>query len=403
MSVRFPVVNGRGSGGPAFITLLVVMTLALAAYFMLVALVPLTVVHRGVEAHLLGALASLAFLSPLLLAIPVGRVVDRVGPKPVLVIGTAVLALVVAPSVMNVSLLALAGLQAVVGLVQVLVLLSGQALAASLGEDHDRLKRMGLFTLSVAGGQLLGPPIAGIVFDAAGPQASFAVAALTTLVASAAGLLLLPSARARSAIDSSADAQRPTVHPMQFVRAPTFATALLASGTVLLCIGLIHTFLPLRLSDVPNPGTIVGTLLGVMALSSIAVRPFVSQIAARLGGHRAALLNVALVVLLGTVIAGSTTSIAALAVAVALIGIGSGISQPLSIVMVLEDRPGAQHGVALGVRISGNRLAQLIGPVAVGASASVLGLGPAMIGLACVLALPIGAARWRARREAAPP
>jgi len=401
MSAGSTVVSDSGTGG-AFIALLIVMILALAAYFMLVALVPLTVVHLGVEAHLLGALASLAFLSPLLLAIPVGRVVDRVGPKPVLVIGTAVLALVVAPSVMSVSLLALAGLQAVVGLVQVLVLLSGQALAASLGEDHDRLKRMGLFTLSVAGGQLLGPPIAGIVFDAAGPQASFAVAALTTLVASVAGLLLLPGARTRSAPDASASDQPPSIHPMRFLRAPTFATALLASGTVLLCIGLIHTFLPLRLSAVPNPGTIVGTLLGVMALASIAVRPFVSQIAARLGGQRAALLNVALVVLLGTVIAGSTTSIAAVALAVALIGIGSGISQPLSIVMVLEDRPRAQHGVALGVRISGNRLAQLIGPVAVGTTASVVGLGPAMVGLAFALAMPIGAVRWRARRDTAP-
>lgn len=393
-----PRLGASGTAGTGFVTLLIVMTLALAAYFMLVTLVPLTVVDLGVQAHLLGALASLGFLSPLLLAIAVGRTVDRFGPKPVLVLGTAVLAVVVTPSVMGVSLLALTGLQAVVGLMQVLVILSGQALAASLGEDRERLKRMGFFTLSIAGGQLLGPPVAGIVFDYAGPQASFAVAALTTLVASAVALLL-PGARTPSTTEASARDQPPSVHPMRFLQAPTFATALLASGTVLLCIGLIHTFLPLRLSALPNPGTVVGTMLGVMALTSIAVRPFVSQIAARLGGNQIALLNVALVVLLGTIVVGSTVSIAAVAVAVALIGIGSGISQPLSIVMVLEDRPRAQHGVALGVRISGNRLAQLIGPVAVGATTSLIGLGPAMIGAACVLALPIGAARWLVRRR----
>lgn len=389
----------EGLGASGFLTLLVVMTLALSAYFMLVALVPLTVVHLGVDVRLLGALASLAFLSPLLLAIPVGRAVDRIGPKPVLVLGTAALALVVALSALGVSLLALTGLQAVVGLVQVLVLLSGQALAASLGEDRDRLKRMGLFTLSVAGGQLLGPPIAGIVFDAAGPQASFALAACTTAIASVAGLLL-PGTWARVGQGAAPRDEPPSVHPLRFLEAPSFATALLTSGTVLLCIGLVHAFLPLRLSTLPNPGTVVGMLLGAMALASITVRPFVSQLAARLGGNRAALLNVALVVLVGTVVTGSTTSIAALVVAVALIGVGSGVSQPLSIVMVLEDRPRAQHGVALGVRISANRLAQLVGPVAVGAGATVIGLGPAMIVAACALAVPVGAARWWPRRSA---
>src|SRR5690606_32899566 len=62
-----------------------------------------------------------------------------------------------------------------------------------------------------------------------------------------------------------------------------------------------------------------------------------------------------------------------------LTGLGLGITQPLTMVIATDSVPRSQHGVAMGVRLGGNRLAQLVGPWVVGVVAEWGGYGSAFL------------------------
>jgi MFS family permease len=75
-----------------------------------------------------------------------------------------------------------------------------------------------------------------------------------------------------------------------------------------------------------------------------------------------------------------------LIVVMAIAGLGLGLAQPLTLVWVALATPPERRGLAMGVRMGGNRLGQLVVPVAVGATAGQLGVGAIFLTVAGMLA-----------------
>lgn len=67
------------------------------------------------------------------------------------------------------------------------------------------------------------------------------------------------------------------------------------------------------------------------------------------------------------------------------IGIGLGVGQPMTIAWVVNRVPREQRGTALGVRLTGNRLGQLVLPAVFGTVASAGGLAAMFLVLAALL------------------
>lgn len=67
-------------------------------------------------------------------------------------------------------------------------------------------------------------------------------------------------------------------------------------------------------------------------------------------------------------------------------GLGLGLGQPLSLAWVAANAPRELRGTALGVRLSGNRLGQIVVPAVVGALAGVTGLAAVFWSLTAMLA-----------------
>src|SRR5690606_41618945 len=86
-------------------------------------------------------------------------------------------------------------------------------------------------------------------------------------------------------------------------------------------------------------------------------------------------------VMLGTAITVISSRIWTMVIAMLVLGAGSGISQPLSMVMVLDEVEPRRRGLALGFRISANRLAQVSGPAVFGLVASTAGLTASYLSL----------------------
>jgi MFS family permease len=153
----------------------------------------------GLSAAEVGGLASITGVVLLLLAVPGGRLCDRVGRKPMLIIGLAVLALV--PVVLALDLP-----QSFVGLAVVAVLI-GIGNAASNPARQVMLSdvvppgRQGL-TFGVYGiaediGLLGGPLLGGILWDAFSPTVAFAGFAVAYLAALCGTIIALPETRPR--------------------------------------------------------------------------------------------------------------------------------------------------------------------------------------------------------------
>lgn len=134
----------------------------------------LVVLDATGSAQALGGVTFAQFLPILLLSIHAGRIVDRVSSRAVLLIGAALSAVVVSllavvVSAETPSLLAIYGLVACLGAVNAFERIAAQAIIRSL-VSLDRLGRaVSLSTIAVAAGRSIGPGLAGLLFQAAGP------------------------------------------------------------------------------------------------------------------------------------------------------------------------------------------------------------------------------------------
>ena len=144
----------------------------------------------------------------------------------------------------------------------------------------------------------------------------------------------------------------------------------------------------------------VGVLLGVRGLASIASRLLLPWLSGRFSRER---------LLVVSLIASGVTLIvpplfldrfwwAALLLAVG--GFFLGLGQPLTMTMISTSVPDAWRGSALAVRLMGNRVGQVLLPVAAGAVAAPLGPGGA-IWLTCALLLGSGLEKAVHRRRGA--
>jgi MFS family permease len=73
-----------------------------------------------------------------------------------------------------------------------------------------------------------------------------------------------------------------------------------------------------------------------------------------------------------------------------ILGLGVGLGQPMTIAWVANRSPRSERGTALGVRITGNRVALIVVPTVMGAVAGAAGIAAIFIVMAVGLA--IGAA-----------
>jgi MFS family permease len=339
-----------------------------------------TPVEIGVVA---GSYALLSFL----VAVPIGRWVDRFGESRFLLAGAAVVALV---SVALAGVTSIAGLivaQAALGIGQVLCVVAAQSLVASGHDQTARDSRVGVFSVVVSLGLISGPALGGLVGGRSnadlthvfGMSAGFALA--STLAA--ASLWRWPPKLEQTAAAVTPSAAIPTA--MGLSRLPGMPQAMLASLTVLATIDIVTAYLP---AYGEMHGLAVGTigwLLATQAASSMAARMLMLPLI-RILGRRWLLASSMLVTassLSALPLAGADT--ATLYVLMACGGTGLGLAQPITISWVAGRAPAGTRATALSMRMTANRLGQLLLPSAVGGIAGAAGVSAIFVSLGVLL------------------
>jgi MFS family permease len=316
------------------------------------------------------ATASFA-VPPLLLAIPAGRLVDRVGERSSLIAGAV--AFLAAGCVAGLMGSSLAGLLSATVLLGLGVLFSVVAEQAWVMRDAPagRLdSTFGVYTFATSGGQMLGPALL-LLPSFEGDTPSLGVIAWTLAAIAVVILalsLVIPSTPRLSAED---EATRLWPVASRLFRTRGVVPALITSSLVLSSLDIALSYLPLLARERGLGPAWLTALLVARGAATMASRLTLGATTARFGRRRvlvaggavAALALVALILPLPA---------AALVVCMAVYGLAAGTVQPLTMSWMTLVTPREDRGVGASLRLVGNRAGQTGIPLAV-AGVSVIG------------------------------
>lgn len=345
----------------------------------------------GAGPLLAGLAVSLQPLPGFVLAVPLGATADRFGQKRVLIGGASLLAL---GGVVLSSVPTLAGLfvgQVIAGAGVLGLGIGGQATATMpVGDKTVDVRRVSGYSTALMVGHMVGPMLGGFVTDLGGYRAAFTA---LVVIAAGTGLLsaLLPrparpcggAERRRRAASFSLLASYPQAR--RLARHRGVMAAVLASSIGVGLLQIRSAFLPLHLDQLGWSASGIGLALsgaGFAGLISRTVFPVVERrFSTRL------LLTFGLVTGAGALsVAVLTDSAALVFVAVAASGFVLSPTNPLTLIAMSRFVGAGQRGLAVGLRLTMNRLSNWLAPVLIGGLAALAGIQPALVASSIVIA-----------------
>lgn len=337
----------------------------------------------GADSLVVGLVTAAYALLPLFCAMWLGRASSRVkNIRLLMLLGTVLLSVAAAGIALSPSLWAVAACSALLGMGHLIFTIGGQSSIARFFPDDQLDKCFGWFTASYSAGQFLGPLIAGGILGTATevPQAQrVADIGLALWLAAACALLavplLAPNFQPPPLGNALTPSDRKQAGLLGILRIRSMPSHMLASMTLLAAIDILTAFLPLVAErHLVAPAT-VGLLLAVRGVASVLSRLILPWISGRI--KRQTLLLISLFGAAATLGLAPVLIEHALAASLALFvgGFCLGLGQPVTMTMVSTSVPSQDRGAALAVRLMGNRLGQVVLPLAAGATT--VGAGPA--------------------------
>jgi len=371
-------------------------------------LVTLYAIELGASAALTGLLLTSGFILPTLASLAIGRWLDRVGSALGTRLGSlgfvlAPLAVVTLPSLSTLTIA-----HVLIGLSQVTSVIAVQRYVATISTSRER--NFGWFATFVSIGQLLGPILLGIGLDLHDFRWLLLVTSGLGAVSLAATLAIPRRGDANapsSPLDDAVRETTPLTTLWNTLRRRSAATTLAASFATLFALAVHQTFFPVYLELRDVPPTLLGFIMAMRGIASVGVRPFLATLT-RLSGQHARLLAVAMIVTcIGLGAIPTSGHVAVLAFASFAIGAGTGIAQPLTMVMLSNLAAVGRHGAILGSRLTVNFIAMSTATLVMGALATTFGYAATFfvvtlipLGAAIILANPGEASRASGRSHA---
>ncbi|QCU77216.1 MFS transporter [Citricoccus sp. SGAir0253] len=354
----------------------------------------------GADETAVGLATAAYAIVPLVSAMWLGRVTGRLGSlRGMIALGAAVMAAAGAALAWSDSVLLVMVASALLGMGHLVFTIAGQAAIGRRAPAELMDAAFGWFTAAFSVGQMAGPLLSGLILGSVPLAAAAAGGGLDAEIGWAlwlgAGVALLavpvmyalrppaphrtgptaagasPGAEAGPGPSSVARATVPRI-----LRVPGIPSHMLAALALLAVIDILTAFLPLVGEAAGVPPLWVGILLAVRGGGSVLSRVFLPWFSAR--WSRNALVLAALWISAATIalVPLALEPLDALWLAVALMAVGGaflGLGQPLTMTLISQAVPDSWRGAALGLRLVGNRLGQVLLPAAAGLVAAPLG------------------------------
>jgi predicted MFS family arabinose efflux permease len=370
--------------------IVVIVVLAHAAYNGSRLGISLNALSMGATPLTVGVLMSLIAALPMLLGIPAGRLVDRIGVrKPLL---GSVLLLIVAVSLPGLfpGLVALHLAAAGAGTGFMLFHICVQHMVGEMSSAAERRDKFGWLALGFATSNFIGPTFAGFAIDTLGYRATFCLLSLSALCA----LALLLARRKSLSHTAHTPGKRESRSPFELLRNPELRRVFLVSGLLASAWDLFVFVMPIYGTSIGLNATVIGLILGSFAAATFVVRLALPWISRRLREWPLITLTFC-IACVAYAIFPMVRTVPLLGGIAFLLGLGLGATQPSIMALVYATAPPGRAGEAVGVRTVVLNASHTVYPLLFGALGAALGMLPVFWSMAAALA----AGGWFANRR----
>jgi len=343
--------------------------------------VPLFAVDQGATPFVVGTVVALYAALPAVLALPAGRMTDRLGFKVPLVFGSSGVFIALMLPFLWPSVATLYFAASLLGISFMVFQLAIQTLAGAIAGPSERVRNFSLLSLGYASANFTGPLLTGILIDHIGHARTFlglAMPLVAATVLAAMGFRWIPDVHTKSEAVGGGVFDLLKIKPLR--------NTLIASGIVSSAWDLYQFFMPIYGRAQGLSATAIGTVVSAFAISIILVRVLMPFALRRAGA--AQLLTYAMFVACAAYCLFPLFHTAwALAAVSFVLGIGCGCGQPLSLTLLYDASPKGRAGETAGMRVTANQIMHFIVPLVFGALGSVVGMAAVFVTNAGCLAV----------------
>ena len=383
-----------------FIVVFVTVFIDLLGFGIIIPLLPFYAETFGATAFTVGLLATSFSLMQFIFAPIWGRVSDRVGRRPIILVGLLGSCLSYLAFGMAGTLTGLFAARIFAGIAGANIP-TAQAVVADLTTPENRAKGMGMVGAAFGLGFIFGPAIGGFLSRYGYSMPAFFASALALANFVAAWFLLpetlKPEHRAIERV-GRIDALRGAI------ARPHLPLLLLIGFLVVAAFSAFESTFALFAERVyAFHASTIGYVFAFVGIVLVIVQGFlVGKVVKRIGEHHIVPASLALVAI-GLLMIPGTRSVAALLVANGIMAVGMGFNNPALMSLVSRYTAAEDQGGVMGLTQSLNSLARIIGPMWGGFAFDHLGIGMPYISAAAVMAVASAIAiraLWRSQMDA---
>jgi len=355
---------------------LVVLTCTLnyAAFYGSRVAVSLYALDLGANQLTVGVLVALYALCPMLIAVYVGKLADRVGPRLPMLMGTVgvAVALLLPPLFPGLVMLYITALLIGTSFNFFFVTLMG--ISGGIGGEINRVSNYSLVSLGFSSASFVGPMVAGFSIDHLGHLPTFLLLFMFTLIP----LLLflfrpgfLPQAEKHEVVHGKRNF-------FDLLQVPALRNTFIASGIIASAWDLFQFYLPIYGYSIGLSASAIGSVLGIFAFATFVIRIFLPRLIKKSSEAEIltyAIFMAAFIFLLFPFF----KDVYALAAIAFLLGICVGCGLPLSMSLIYVLSPRERVSEASGLRATVNNFVHLVMPLFFGIIGTAFGYFPVFI------------------------
>ncbi|MED4784863.1 MFS transporter [Brevibacillus choshinensis] len=322
----------------------------------------------GAETFRIGILAATFAFFPLLFAIHAGKIADYFGDRMPLFLSNIGCAVGLTLPFLFPTLWSLFVSQAIVGVSHVFINVCMQNVLGKAATKENRDHYFSVFSTVVALASFIGPVLGGYLAE----QFSYASVFMVSVAISVIPIgfsLLIPAMVGQKKEKATEDAG----NSFTLLKIPLLRKALATSALVLYSRDIYVAYFPLYASHLGISDSSIGWIIAIQGLAMVPIRLFLAKLAEVAGRDRVLLFSI-LTAGISFLLIPFVSNVVLLLILSAIMGVGLGCGQPLSLTTTYNASPKTRTGEVLGLRLASNRLSQLIAPLFFGVIGSWGGL-----------------------------
>lgn len=332
--------------------------------------ISLLALEFGASQLLIGVIAALYALVPLLLGVYSGRLADTIGMRVPLLVGATFVGVAMLVGAFGHSLNALFLTALLVGAGFVFFNVSIQNLTGALGAPGERVRNFSILSIGYSVSTFIGPMVAGFAIDHAGHAEAFLIFAAFTLLP-----ILTLTFHPRLTRVATGAARSGERSALDLLKNAPVRRLIVTSGLIVAAWDLFAFYVPIYAHSIGHTASTIGVILGAYATAAFLPRFLMPAMLRRWRSDQVLFVSM-LLGAAGFAVFPLFREAGPLMVIAAFIGLGLGCGQPLSMMMSYERSPAGRTGEVTGLRLTANNLARVIVPVAAGTIGAALGTSP---------------------------